>query len=857
MSKNLVPGLRGGAQSSPQPEKKPWASDPDDTAEQDQINQVLGVRRQLGKDTKPKYIIDPRGSFYMGVWDAIQVSALVFTAFVTPFQVAFLEAAESAADGLFIVDRCIDVIFIVDMVLQFFLMYPPSMPSVRDAEQMAKNAAVTRDGGLPWVHDRKKIACHYLTTWFPIDIASVGASATDLYAAMSPPVDCALLASAGGGTASKLRGLRVLRVLRLMKLVRLLKASRVLKRWMSRLSIDYGTLILIKCFCQVLVCGHWIACLWKLQCWFAESALETWQASFGWCVPNVADPLQIQPPAVCVTEDTPQDSCPSPYLRTSEPGVCCVNVSSLYIASISWALMVITGVGGTDLIGLGPAMGGVSVSEIAVFTLLTIVGNGIGWTMVIAAFVDVATNSNPLNIIFRQTMDDLNNYMASQMMPHALRIRLREYFQEVHYVNVAEAQEKVLFKMSPMLQREVVLRANAHWLDKLWFIRGAEPGVFVQIVINLHPHVFAPGEMAPEQMLYIISKGVVLYGREVLTSGSIFGHEAMLISLKSLRVPYVGRMMSYVQCSVLARPAFDEIINGFPLAKKLVRRAAILLALRRKIIQVANLEKRKKKSFLDHVLDAAQDVDRSGVDQDLGGAKKMSGTADLGRIREMVKSEMEEKLAPLYAGMEKLLQAQGMTLKTPSPALKAASLAASFAAKVGSRNASPERSRDNGEASAFTSLYVSGGKGAELDERSAGGNGAARDTSSSPECRQPAVNTSGAPSGGAPSDVKPEQPSAGHRKRRVTRGQGRDSPERTQRGDLSRSNSLPPSGRPSRAPSRAASTINGGAQHFNAELRHLEDTVNSGRQPNTSGHGPTQAQRAQSWLRSESDGIQL
>ena len=47
--------------------------------------------------------------------------ALVYVAVVTPYEVAFLETSYNA---LFWINRFIDVLFAVDMVLQFFIAVP-------------------------------------------------------------------------------------------------------------------------------------------------------------------------------------------------------------------------------------------------------------------------------------------------------------------------------------------------------------------------------------------------------------------------------------------------------------------------------------------------------------------------------------------------------------------------------------------------------------------------------------------------------------------------------------------------------------------------------------------------------------
>ena len=67
---------------------------------------AIVATRQAKQINKPWYQIDPRKSKVMGYWDSITGLALIFTALVTPFEVAFLEAAESAGEPMFIVNRC-------------------------------------------------------------------------------------------------------------------------------------------------------------------------------------------------------------------------------------------------------------------------------------------------------------------------------------------------------------------------------------------------------------------------------------------------------------------------------------------------------------------------------------------------------------------------------------------------------------------------------------------------------------------------------------------------------------------------------------------------------------------------------
>ena len=59
----------------------------------------------------------------MRVWDTVIAMALLFTGFFTPWEVAFLPATCPSDDQPFLYfwNRFIDGLFLVDMILQFFI----------------------------------------------------------------------------------------------------------------------------------------------------------------------------------------------------------------------------------------------------------------------------------------------------------------------------------------------------------------------------------------------------------------------------------------------------------------------------------------------------------------------------------------------------------------------------------------------------------------------------------------------------------------------------------------------------------------------------------------------------------------
>jgi len=183
-------------------------------------------------------------SKYVKRWDSFVLAALIFTAIVTPYEVAFLE---TKGDALFWINRLIDLIFVKDMIMNFFMTY------YEESEFSGK-----------WVKDKHKIRARYLKSWFVIDLCSI------------LPFDLVAL-TMSNSTISKFQVFRMIRLLRLLKMVRILKASKIFKRWENAISISYSILSLYK-FGMLMICtGHWLACLWGLT---GSLKSESWTVAY-------------------------------------------------------------------------------------------------------------------------------------------------------------------------------------------------------------------------------------------------------------------------------------------------------------------------------------------------------------------------------------------------------------------------------------------------------------------------------------------------------------------------------------------------------------------------------------------------
>lgn len=512
--------------------------------------QVNSISKQLKERDRDKWgILNPLESPFLMRWDVVTAVALLYTATLTPFEVAFIASPESVMNVWFLINRSIDLIFVSDLLLQFFIAF-----EALDSKN-ADGHGIFHTHVLIW--DRARIAKHYLLGSFVIDVISILPSALDIFPFVLDEEN------GNVGILSDLRTLRALRALRLIKLVRLLRAQRVINRVSTRISIPFDYLSMIICLMAVLLTAHWYACIFALQATLHESPADTWLGVYGYCEEAFYPPNETRPDA----EEVFSIECPG--LKTSE----------WYIAAFAWASMVITGTGGTDAY---PNQN--SAFETVLVVLLVLFG-ALMWTQVLATFCDIATNADPAKIEYRQLLDDVNRFCKQEKLPLELRRRLRQYFQQRRHILKARSTASVIFKMSSSLQQEVTMLVHYHWLRHLWFLKGSEPACLVAVALGTEGRVFAPSEVPDIETMYIIHKGCVLFGGRVLTSGKMWGEDIILSNPQNY-TPMMALCMGYVETFTISRGKLISIISRFPSAQSCVRRAALKVALRRTMLRI-------------------------------------------------------------------------------------------------------------------------------------------------------------------------------------------------------------------------------------------------------------------------------
>ncbi|XP_003131344.1 potassium voltage-gated channel subfamily H member 6 [Sus scrofa] len=199
----------------------------------EKVTQVLS----LGADVLPEYKLQAprihRGTLlhyspFKAVWDWLILLLVIYTAVFTPYSAAFLLSDQDESrrgdcgytcSPLTVVDLIVDIMFVVDIVINFRTTYVNTNDEV--------------------VSHPRRIAVHYFKGWFLIDM--VAAIPFDL-----------LIFRTGSDETTTLIGL-----LKTARLLRLVRVARKLDRYS-----EYGAAVLFLLMCTFALIAHWLACIW-------------------------------------------------------------------------------------------------------------------------------------------------------------------------------------------------------------------------------------------------------------------------------------------------------------------------------------------------------------------------------------------------------------------------------------------------------------------------------------------------------------------------------------------------------------------------------------------------------------------
>jgi len=360
------------------------------------------------------------------------------------------------------------------------------------------------------VASRKAIALKYLRSWFVVDLVA------------AVPFELIFTGGWLSEASNAARSLRLFspRYIQILLQVRMLRAYHILpflERVSRREFFNPGVMRLAFTIFIVLVIAHWIAC----------GAL-----------------------ALRIPQDLSQPSADN---------------TTNYVRALYWTMTTITTIGYGDITP--------KTNVQMLYTLIVqLMGAGM-YGYIIGNLASLLANSDLARTQFRAKMEKLQTFMQYRDVPQDLQDNIRTYYDYLWNNRRGFDETAVLADLPASLKLQVALHLNKEIIEKVPMFNGAPEELIRQIVLNLKPALFTPGDYIFRKgelgdQMYFISRGrveiVAEDGKTVyatLSDGAFFGEIALLFS--SERTASV-RAAEYCDLYTLDKFTFDNVLTKFP-----------------------------------------------------------------------------------------------------------------------------------------------------------------------------------------------------------------------------------------------------------------------------------------------------
>ncbi|EQC39651.1 hypothetical protein, variant 1 [Saprolegnia diclina VS20] len=445
---------------------------------------------------------------------------------------------------MFVLNRLVDLCFLFDMLLRFFLMYRDEWSNI-------------------WIAQPTQIVRHYIKGWFAVDLVSV------------IPFDL-INFFVGSSAVQQLRLMRVLRLLRLMKIIRVIQGTDMFTRWEAKMSMNYATLALTKFAFIALMISHWIACIFRFIV-DIEYYVDSSGKVYNWLTMHSmgSTPLSEMPP------------------------------STQYISALYWSVMTLTTIGYGDLVPSTLAERALSIAcmLLGAGTYAYVVGG----VCQILNSMDASTTEfhQTLDTLNEYaTQNQLPAELTSRLREyfHSSRALLRDKQNldllltmspglrgEVSVFNNKWIADISFFHCSDVLERAQFVTALALVLRPECF----PPSEFV----------IREGELNTK--MYLVQRGIATKDKVVYAGGTYFG-EDIILHLRQRKIAV--RAFSYLHVQVLSKFDLEDIMATglYPQVHRSIRRQVVKIAFRNQFVNTASRFHKARLSIADLPSTAAE-----------------------------------------------------------------------------------------------------------------------------------------------------------------------------------------------------------------------------------------------------------
>ncbi|OMJ93516.1 hypothetical protein SteCoe_3492 [Stentor coeruleus] len=490
----------------------------------DNLDQIFQKKRALeltftsvSKSKKHMNLLFKSNSMFLSYWNFFLTIFILYIAIFMPIRVAFYE--NIYWDFWTILDTILDVFFIFDIIVNFFSTY-------KDKEENE-------------IYNMKKIAIHYLKTWFFMDlIASVPIGLIDFGLGLQDS-NTKMTRYSKLVRLSKLPRLyRLLRVFRIMKVLKHYTQASVLNKLVDFFQLNARVLKFAQFLLTMFFFVHFIGCLWYFSALIDEFSPDTWVARN-----NMTD----------------------------------MNKGSLYLTCIYWAITTITTVGYGDI---------TAKTDLEKVIAITLMICGVGfYSFTIGSLSSFLSTVDTRESVLAQKMAAVNEFIKETNVKGEIKQKIRQAIKfSNRKLGAVWSDKNSLFKELPKnLRYEVALSMYGGIANQLPFFKGKDSAFIVEVIPCLVPMKINEGECVYQigdyaDYAYIIAEGRVSLVTEdeqiaykSYLKGGFFGEIELLTS--SIREETAVTTMD-CEFFVLSKKDFITILEEFPVERILFKNIA-------------------------------------------------------------------------------------------------------------------------------------------------------------------------------------------------------------------------------------------------------------------------------------------
>ncbi|GFY79724.1 potassium voltage-gated channel protein eag [Trichonephila inaurata madagascariensis] len=502
-------------------------------------SEVLPQYRQEAPKTPPHILL--HYCAFKAIWDWVILCLTFYTAIMVPYNVAFKNKTSEDV-SLLVLDSIVDVIFFIDIVLNF-------------------HTTFVGPGG-EVVSDPKIIRMNYLKSWFIIDLLSC--LPYDVFNAFDHEED--------QGIGSLFSALKVVRLLRLGRVVR--KLDRYL---------EYGAAMLILLLCFYMLVAHWLACIfYSIGRSDAENGVSY---SWLWKLGNVTQ-QQFNFSRTISKNQVKYELVGGPPRGT------------MYITALYFTMTCMTSVGFGNVAA--------ETDNEKVFTICMMIIGALLYATIFGHVTTIIQQMTSATARYHEMLNNVREFMKLHEVPKALSERVMDYVVSTWAMTKGIDTNKVLSYCPKDMTADICVHLNRKVFNEHPAFRLASDGCLRALAMYFTMEHSAPGDLlyhtgeSIDTLCFVVTGSLeVIQDDEVvaiLGKGDVFGDAFW-------KEPTIGqscanvRGLTYCDLHSIKRDKLLEVLNFYhAFANSFARNLLLTYNLRHRLIfrKVSDVKREKE-----------------------------------------------------------------------------------------------------------------------------------------------------------------------------------------------------------------------------------------------------------------------